>query len=130
MFKKEQSSLFDHHSDAQTMKKTKSVRIWFTCEEYQLLADLARVDLNKNNSRLIGRHIARYVRDQALGEPPVLIHPIAQEQWAALSHLAANLNQVSRHLNSGFDNAATEAARLVNKIRNGLIGIAKTNDEI
>ncbi len=130
MFKKKQQySLTDSHSDAPSVKKSKSIKVCLTCDEYQLLANLADVDLKEDSTRLIGRRIAKYMRDQALGKPPVLIHPIAQEQWIALSHLASNLNQLTQYLHSGFDDAAVEAARLVNRIRDGLIGMTRADDE-
>ncbi len=109
-------------------KKTAFLKVGFTPSEYQSIADSARVDLSQN-SRLVGRRLARYVHGSALNQVPVTIDPIAQEQWSELARLSANLNQLSFLNNSKQYVNMGDVVALVGAIRNQLIGIKGGDDE-
>jgi hypothetical protein len=68
------------------------------------LTEEERATLQRRAATAGSPHLAGYVRAAALGQPvPVAAAvPAANvEQYAALGHAAANLNQVARHLNQG-----------------------------
>ena len=109
-------------------KKTRFLKVGFTPTEYKKIADFANVDLAEN-SRLIGRRLARYVHDTALDQVPITIDPIAQKQWIALSKLSSNLNQIAYVQNTTKYIDVDAAVALVGAIRNQLIGIGANGGE-
>ncbi len=69
-----------------------------------------------------------YIRQTALSTPPVVIPSINREQWAELSRVASNLNQLAHLANDGFLSHSTEieilkAKDLLRDVRSALIGV-------
>ena len=80
-----------------------------------------------------------YLRAAALHRLPPIIPAVNREQWLELARAAANLNQIARHLNEGWQGdgerigkVLAELAcclRLVGRVRNGLIGVKDGAEE-
>ena len=64
---------------------------------------------------------AAYLRRSALGTPPVVVPPLNQEAWQALGKAAANLNQISKHLNSNDLSYLNQIREALIRFRQALI---------
>lgn len=77
-----------------------------------------------------GEHTrGEWMRMGALTKLPPVIPALNREAWIQLSHAAANLNQLSRTLNSGDAVDAVETRRTLGEFRLSLLGARNEGDE-
>ena len=72
------------------------------------LTDAERVAIH-DKAKAAGLPMSAFVRRAALGQRCTTVPTVAAEQWAQLGKLAANLNQIAKHLNEGDPFSASDA---------------------
>jgi hypothetical protein len=72
------------------------------------------------------RQRGAFLRELFVGQVPRPVPSINLDAWQALSRAASNLNQLSRHLNSGGAATAQEALSVLEDFRDRLIGMRQS----
>lgn len=72
------------------------------------LSDAERAAI-RDKAQAAGLPMSAFVRRAALGQRCIPVPAINAEQWAKLGRLAANLNQIAKHLNEGEPFSAFDA---------------------
>jgi hypothetical protein len=78
----------------------------------------------------VGLGLSAFIREAALGKPIKALPAVNAERWGELARVAANLNQIARHLNEGRAHGVdasliSELLAQVQALRQELIGVAQ-----
>lgn len=72
------------------------------------LTDAERATI-RDKATAAGLSVSAFIRRAALGQRCNAVPAIAADQWAKLGRMAANLNQIAKHLNEGEPFSAADA---------------------
>lgn len=75
------------------------------------LTDAERAAI-REKATAAGLPVSAFIRRAALGQRCNAVPAIAADQWAKLGRMAANLNQIAKHLNEGEPFSAADAVSI------------------